>query len=109
MTLESVWCRITGHDWELPVYEGGKRVERCVKCAAVRDRIEAAAVGRTQFTQADLDGGTTVTVVVTPRAMVVEPTVEEVDAAAERKARLAAICAKVKEKHSGGLSTERVQ
>lgn len=109
MTLESIWCRITGHDWELPVYEGGKRVERCVKCAAVRDRVEVTAVGRTQFTQADLDGGTTVTVVVTPRVVEVEPTVEEVDAAAERKARLTAICAKVKEKHSGGLSTERVQ
>lgn len=109
MRLESVWCRITGHDWERPVYEGGRRVEHCVKCAAVRDRVEATAVGRTQFTQADLDGGTTVTVVVTPRVAVVEPTVEEVDAAAETKARHAAISARVKEKHSGGLSTERVQ
>ena len=109
MTLETIWCRITGHRWELPVYEGGRRVEHCLRCAAVRDHDYVKPVQPPRWSQADLDGGTTVTVVVTPRVVEVEPTVEEADAAAERKAYLAAICAKVKEKHSGGLSTERVQ
>lgn len=112
MTINRFFCILTGgHSWERPVYEDGKRVEHCAKCPAVQDFVDAKPIAAPAvFTQASLDGAVAVTVVVTPR--VVEPVAPDAEAVAAdeaKKAHHAAIAARVKEKHSGGLTTARLQ
>lgn len=91
MTIERIWCLITGHDFGRPYTDAGRRVERCEACSTTRDYVWLAPTAE-RIDQVTVDG--TAPVSYTSTAQVLDGIIR-----AETKARNAEIDAKVKAKH----------